>query len=157
DVMHTLACGDFRDDAFRVIVAAYTYPDRHYHTLEHLAEMFAVLAPWKSRVDWPAVCLATWYHDVIYDSRRGGNEAESADVAAAAMAQLGVPGSLSTRVQELIQMTQSHEASECDQDAWLFLDADLAILAAPETSYRAYSLAVRREYAWVEEDAFLRG
>src|SRR5690242_14079839 len=43
---------------------------RHYHTLEHLAEMFAVVDRLSAAcTDLRAVEFAVWFHDAVYDPR----------------------------------------------------------------------------------------
>ena len=65
--------------AFDVLVAAYTAPERHYHNLEHLGEMFRVAERLSASVDDPhALHLAIWFHDAVYDSRAKDNENEIA-------------------------------------------------------------------------------
>jgi predicted metal-dependent HD superfamily phosphohydrolase len=77
---------------FDLLVAAYSAPDRHYHNLEHLAEMFRVAARLTLITDDPsAVQLAVWFHDAVYDPRASDNEARSADLAATLLGPVGVP------------------------------------------------------------------
>ena len=44
-----------------------------------------------------------------------------------------------------------------DRDAALFLDADMAILAADAPAFAAYDRAIRVEYAHVPDDLFAAG
>ncbi|HVL11359.1 MAG TPA: hypothetical protein VM529_02255, partial [Gemmata sp.] len=63
---------------FDALVAAYSAPGRHHHTLEHLAEMFRVAGRLAPQTDDPAaVQLAIWFHDAVYDPRAKDNEARS--------------------------------------------------------------------------------
>ncbi|NLA21255.1 hypothetical protein GPU89_38175 [Burkholderia cepacia] len=60
---------------------AYGEPQRHYHTLAHLAELFAHLAPYRAEPLWPVIELAVWAHDFVYAttlSDHADNEARSA-------------------------------------------------------------------------------
>jgi predicted metal-dependent HD superfamily phosphohydrolase len=147
-------------DAYPVfdrLVAAYTEPHRHYHTLEHLGEMFRVVA--RLPVANPqAVQLAVWFHDVVYDPRAKDNEDQSAVRVAEWLAPLGVPPDVLARVAELVRAT-AHLAADAgsDADTDALLDADLAILAAAEHRYQRYAADIRREYAWVPEDAYRTG
>ena len=45
---------------------ARTASQRFYHTLAHLAELFAHLAPYRVDPLWPAIELAVWAHDIVY-------------------------------------------------------------------------------------------
>ncbi len=57
----------------------------------------------------------------------------------------------------LVRLTASHDPLPGDRNGGLLTDADLAILAADEEVYRAYTVAVRREYAHVPDAAFAAG
>lgn len=63
---------------------------------------------------------------------------------------------------EIIRATAKHEVPEGlsdDEraDLALFLDIDLSILGAPEPVFDQYEVNVRREYAFVPEEAFRAG
>ncbi|EKF38376.1 hypothetical protein MOQ_001416 [Trypanosoma cruzi marinkellei] len=73
----------------KYIVARYTEPQRHYHTMAHLEEMLSCLARFQSEAPvahrLPAegtrrlvVELAILFHDAVYDPRRSDNEERSA-------------------------------------------------------------------------------
>ena len=65
--------------AARLIVAHYSEPHRHYHTLAHIVVCQELL----SATDHASLelRLAIVYHDIIYDTHRSDNEAESAKLA----------------------------------------------------------------------------
>ena len=136
----------------------YSGPDRHYHNLRHVAEMLRLLEQFEgSAADYGAVRFAAWFHDAVYDTRKGTNEEESAGLAERALEELGVPPGKIDVVRRLILATKRHEAVGDLPDFGLFLDADLSILGAPGETYKAYSEAIRREYSWVPEDAYRAG
>src|SRR6478735_9180828 len=92
-------------DAYPVfdrLVAAYSEPHRHYHTLEHLAEVFRVVGRLGGG---PAVELAVWFHDAVYDPRSADNEGLSADLVADWLAPSGVPPAVLARATELVRST----------------------------------------------------
>ncbi|MDQ2686612.1 MAG: hypothetical protein M3Y28_01965, partial [Armatimonadota bacterium] len=70
---------------------------------------------------------------------------------------LGLPDEIASRVKQLILATKAHQALDGDAACRLLLDADLAILGAPETDYNAYAQAIRREYAWVPDVHYRQG
>lgn len=145
---------------FDLLVAAYSAPDRHYHTLEHLAEMFRVAARLGSITDDPAALhLAVWFHDAVYDPRANDNEARSADLAVTLLGPVGVPASELDRVSRLIHATAhlSGHRPPADRDTTILLDADLAVLGAADDRYRRYAADVRREYAWVPDAEYRKG
>ena len=139
---------------FDVLVAAYSSPDRHYHNLEHLNEVFRVAARLGSITDDTGpLHLAIWFHDAVYDSRAKDNEARSAALAETLLGPIGVPASMLDRVQRLIFAT-AHFAAEQppgDRDSAILLDADLAILGASDERYRRYAADIRKEYSWVPD------
>jgi predicted metal-dependent HD superfamily phosphohydrolase len=136
-------------------------PQRAYHTLDHLHEVLATIDALQEAgepLDDPeAVRLAAWYHDAVYDPRSQHNEAASADLARAELPALGLAPARVERVAQLVLITRDHRPPPGDTDAAVLCDADLAVLARPPEDYRAYATAVRREYAFVPEDAWRRG
>jgi predicted metal-dependent HD superfamily phosphohydrolase len=141
-------------DAYPVfdrLVAAYSEPHRHYHTLEHLAEMFRVVGRLGGSA---AVHLAVWFHDAVYDPRAKDNEARSADLAVRELTALGLPAE---EVRRLVLATDHGKPSDIGEPAAVLLDADLAILGASEARYRRYADDIRREYAWLPDDAYRTG
>ena len=137
--------------SFDALVAAYSAPERHYHNLEHLGEMFRVAGRLAPNTDNPAaVQLAIWFHDVVYNTRAKDNEARSAELAAGVLGPLGVPAAVIKRMARLIRATAHLTSADLpsNRDAAVLLDADLAILGATEQRYRSYSSDIRRSMAW---------
>jgi predicted metal-dependent HD superfamily phosphohydrolase len=125
-------------------------PHRHYHTLDHLAAVLAVIDRYADlAADPDAVRLAAWFHDAVYDPRAADNEERSAELAER---HLGDP-----EVARMVRLTAGHQVAPGDLNGALLADADLAILAAGPAAYDRYAAAVRREYGHVPEDAFRAG
>lgn len=145
---------------FDVLVTAYQAPERHYHNLEHLAEMFKVVERLARAVEnHGALHLAIWFHDAVYDSRAKDNERRSGELAVDLLGPLGVPDSTIERVVQMIWAT-AHTAGAVPPaltDTQVLLDADLAILGASEERYRRYAADIRREYTWVPEADYRAG
>lgn len=143
---------------FDVLAAAYSAPERHYHTLEHLHEMFRVAARLATLTDETGpLHLAIWFHDAVYDSRAIDNEARSAELAVTLLGPIGVPASVLERVTRLIGATAhpgNNDRPPADRDTATILDADLAILGASEDRYRRYSTDIRMEYHWVPDEDY---
>jgi predicted metal-dependent HD superfamily phosphohydrolase len=136
------------------LVAAYSEPHRHYHTLEHIAEMLRVVGRLAGYcVDPRAVQLAVWFHDVVYDPRATDNEEQSANRVTDWLGARGLSTVVLASVADLVRATDHHtEANTApDTDVQVLLDADLAILAASEARYRRYASDIRKEYAFVPE------
>ncbi len=146
--------------AFDALVAAYTAPERHYHNLEHLAEMFRVIDRLAGAVEQPAALhLAVWFHDAVYDSRATDNERRSGELAVDLLGPLGVPASAIERIVGMIWAT-AHAAGGAPpamRDTQVLLDADLAILGAAEARYARYAADIRKEYSWVPEADYRAG
>ena len=145
--------------AFDVLVAAYSAPERHYHNLEHLGEMFKVVERLAGLVEQPnALHLAIWFHDAVYDSRAKDNERRSGELAVDLLGPLGVPATTIERIVSMIWST-AHTSGEAPalRDTQVLLDADLAILGASEERYARYAADIRKEYAWVPEADYRAG
>ena len=135
----------------RDLLERWREPHRHYHTVEHLAAMLAIVG------ERPAVELAAWFHDAVYDPRAGDNEEASAALAERELGAAGAPPAQVAEIARLVRLTATHDPAPGDRGGALLCDADLAILAADPARYDAYAAAVRQEYAHVPEDAFRAG
>jgi predicted metal-dependent HD superfamily phosphohydrolase len=139
------------------LIARYSEAGRFYHTLQHLGECFATLAPAAHLAQHLAeVEVALWFHDAIYDTRAQDNEEQSARWAEQALRDAGVSLETSIRVGHLVLATR-HDALPRDADAQLLVDVDLSILGAADARFAEYEQQVRKEYAWVPESAFRQG
>ena len=142
--------------------ALYRAPGRHYHGLAHVEALLALAREYRADLaDRQAIEAAIWFHDAIYDSRRSDNEARSAALAAANLALRVEPARL-FRITAMIEATATHVLPDlgdeaATRDAAFFLDMDLSILGAPQSAFDSYEAAVRREYAWVNDEAWAAG
>ena len=138
--------------------ATYATPVRAYHDFGHVQEVLRHYADVAAGPGWaqPAeVRLAVLYHDAIYEAGRKDNEARSAELAMAHIAQwLPEAGVDALRVAELINLTARHgQFSPGDfgedglsLDACHFLDCDMAILGAAPAAFDAYDRGIAEEY-----------
>ena len=134
--------------------AAYAEPQRHYHTLAHIEHVLLEFdAARQLARDPAAVEMASWFHDAVYDTRYHDNEARSAELAAAACHEMGLPDEFSARVATMIRAT-THVTAPQDIDTQLAVDTDLSMLAVPPPVFAKLSAAVRAEYAWVPDAAY---
>jgi predicted metal-dependent HD superfamily phosphohydrolase len=139
------------------VVAAWGEPHRRYHDLGHLAAVLGLVGELAAAaVDPDAVRLAAWYHDVVYDPRRGDNEGVSAERARAGLRGL-VPPEQVEEVVRLVLLTAGHDPAPDDANGAVLCDADLAVLAAPPGAYAAYASAVREEYGHLSDAEFTAG
>lgn len=134
--------------------ASYASPPRAYH---HFGHVRALLRHCQWVAEGPGwqhpreVYLAALYHDAILESGRKDNEARSAELAVQEIARWLPDVDVDVaRVHELILLTARHgtlQPSDVDAEAALFLDCDMAILAAPADVFDAYDRGVAEEYA----------
>lgn len=140
----------------------YAEPQRHYHTWAHVEALQGLFEEVRPKLaDAVAMEAALYYHDAIYDPQAADNEAQSAILLRRDCAGLLTDESLEAAAR-LVEATASHLPPEgltgaALEDARLFLDMDLSILAAPWPAFSAYEAAIRWEYAHVEDSVFRQG
>jgi len=142
------------DAVYADVVTRYGEPHRRYHTLEHVAEVLAVVDELDGalEVEW-----AAWLHDVIYDVRAADSEARSAGYAGEVLAQLRAPDDVIREVQRLVELSATHAVVGGDKHGAVFVDADLAILASAPERYDRYARDVRAEYEHIDDAAWRTG
>lgn len=151
------ASGDLPGAGSRLL-AAYAEPHRHYHGLGHLDAVLRAVDDLAGHAeDLPAVQLAAWFHDAVYDPAAHDKEERSATLAEQALADLDVRAATVERVARLVRLTATHDAPPGDSDAAVLCDADLAVLAGTPQQYARYAAGVRAEYAAVPDDRFAAG
>ncbi|PZP62383.1 MAG: hypothetical protein DI597_05785 [Pseudoxanthomonas spadix] len=134
---------------------AYATPPRAYHSIDHVQEVLRQVDAVAQGPGWRQpreAQLAALYHDAIYVAGRGDNEARSAQLARAHLAQWPQPGVDMARVADLIELTARHgglSPGDVDAEAALFLDCDMAILGAAPEVFDAYDRGIASEYAGV--------
>ncbi|MGV1010036.1 MAG: hypothetical protein ACOYBY_15740 [Dermatophilaceae bacterium] len=143
------------------LLARWDEPQRHYHRLSHLVELFWALDELEDagEIDAGAVLLgrvAGWFHDAVYDptATSGANEAESAWLAIDTLSGLGVATAAVRNVESLIALTAGHELGIETPTQRAFHDADLWIFAADAGRFDSYCEQIRREYAHVPGPAY---
>lgn len=140
----------------------YGEPQRHYHSWTHIEALLRLFDEVKRELADPvAVQAAIYYHDAVYDPTAADNEMRSAALLRREGAGILPDASLKAAAR-LIEATARHRLPEdldpaALEDARLFLDMDLSILAAPWPAFCAYETAIRQEYAHVGEAAFRSG
>lgn len=138
-------------------------PHRHYHTQQHIDTLLGMMSA--KRADFrrvAAVELAIWFHDAVYDPAARDNERRSAALMREMLRGLADPGLIGI-AEAMILATETHAvpkelAPDIAEDVALFLDLDMAILAAEPTAYDRYAEGVRREFVpVVGEAAYVAG
>jgi predicted metal-dependent HD superfamily phosphohydrolase len=140
------------------LIARWSEPHRHYHTLRHLDAVLRIISDHAGAATDPgAVRLAAWFHDAVYDPTRVDNEEASALLAEVMLPMLTIAPERVAEVARLVRLTATHDPVPADRNGGLITDADLAILAADPDAYWAYTRAIRREYGHIPEVAFKQG
>lgn len=156
------------------LLQAWEQPHRAYHHSGHLSQMLSDLdrlyAHRSQAGSTPlALILAAWFHDAVYEGAPGEDERRSEQLASTSLEPLVTAGLLTEQelqmVSLLVRATATHELPESADlpagyeptDIQLFLDADMAILAADSARYRRYLRGVRSEYAHFDDEAFRIG
>ena len=124
----------------------YQEPQRAYHTLRHVEAMLGALDG--RTVLTPALALAVWGHDLIYDPRRHDNETQSARQFGDWLDIQRTGAELVAEVRRLILDTQ-HTQPPTDRPAALLIDADLNVFGADDETFWAYEEDIRQEYSFV--------
>ena len=143
---------------FLEIVKFYSRENRYYHNLLHIQRVLDVANTLRYLANnFPSVEMAAWFHDVIYDPQSNNNEERSAKLASDYLINLNVPQTTIHHVVSMILHTKNHHASLENIDSKILLDADLSILGAEESEYRAYAQAIRHEYFWLSQAEYQVG
>ncbi|MET7331383.1 metal-dependent phosphohydrolase [Nonomuraea sp. NPDC005650] len=143
------------------LLARWAEPHRRYHNLDHLAAVLGGIAQLAApggdlADDLPAVRLAAWFHDAVYDGRPGLDEERSAQLAQSRLPRCGVPAGRVAEAARLVRLTAAHDTlAEGDHNGAVLCDADLAVLGMP--GYDDYAGRIRQEYAHVPDDLFRAG
>jgi len=138
--------------SFADIVLYYGESGRYYHNLTHIEQVLATIDEFKQLAnDYPAIQLAAWFHDIIYNTRTPDNEVQSAVHAEAVLTNLSIPAETIHKVNQMILATAKHLNPTGDPDTAILLDADLAIFGSEPADYERYAEAVRKEYGHIPE------
>lgn len=140
------------------VIKHYGQYGRHYHTLQHISSMTALLIGVSEKLNSLENTLyACLWHDVVYDSTRHDNEELSASCWITDARKLELPESQIDTVSRMIQATKKHTPLDSDPDTLYFLDADLSILGASPEEYKAYMIGIWEEYRHVPQKDYREG
>ena len=140
------------EEIFSQLVTAYSSKERYYHNLLHIQQILNIINTLEPLTyNLPAIQMAAWFHDIVYDPKSPNNEEKSAEYASASLSKLEIPLTIINKVVKIILNTKNHQASPEDIDSHILLDADLSILGAKQSEYITYTQAIRQEYSWVTE------
>ena len=154
-VVDDVAWGSLGED----LLLRWSESHRRYHDVVHLHDVLLALDQLADLGEAlpPAVQLAAWFHDAVYDGVAGEDERHSAALAVVELPRVGVAAGATHEVARLVLATTPGTERSTDHAAMVLGDADLAILASGPKRYAAYAAAVREEYAHVPEADFRHG
>jgi len=136
-------------ETFERLMAAYSEPQRRYHTPQHLDECFTMFEELRSVAEHPEeVEFALWFHDAIYDTKQQDNEAKSAEWAREVALDHNLQPDVAERIHRLIMITR-HDREPHDPDEKVIVDVDLSILGSSSERFDEYEAQIREEYGWV--------
>ena len=123
------------------ICRRYAEPWRHYHTLRHVMEIIGNVPEDKE------LHLAAFFHDLVYVPSESDNEDKS--VAEFKRFAVNLPLTVTDFVTECITSSKSHlrQLNEVAPRVRVFLELDLAIIAASPDRYDEYAAQIQREYS----------
>lgn len=146
------------DAAFASLSQKYSEPHRAYHNHSHIQALLRQAESFRHKIqDHDSVAFAIWFHDAIYNTKKGDNEEKSAELAQEMLGKLCVPSETISVVKQMILATKTHHLLDDSADLKLFLDFDLSILGVEENVYQEYSRAIRKEYSWVPYFLYRKG
>jgi predicted metal-dependent HD superfamily phosphohydrolase len=131
---------------------AYQDSHRSYHTLQHLEECLQLFDSMVFEAEVgcsPALELALWFHDAVYDIGASNNEQQSAQLARFVLLNAEVDSGLIDDTCRLIMTTKSHDGRLPDEEC--ITDIDLSILGQTPTRFQEYERQIRQEYAMVDD------
>lgn len=156
-LLERIGLSDLNDVTYDKLVAAYSKPDRRYHSMAHIEDCLDQL----DGCDLPAnqsdpIALAIWFHDAVYNWRSKTNEADSAAWAAEFLNGCDATEELKVQVEGLIMATRHFVSEPLVGEQPLMVDIDLSILGRTPDVYDRYETAIREEYKWVPVVTFRR-
>jgi predicted metal-dependent HD superfamily phosphohydrolase len=159
----------------RALLASWSEPARRYHDRQHLCDCLFELDALRAAdapdvtdlAAAPAVELALWYHDAVYDTQLHDSEERSAQRLVADLGGVGVDALVVAAAARLVRAT-AHLSRPAGMalaaDEALVVDIDLSILGQHRMRFADFEDGIGEEYAAVPKVAlrwkrgrFLRG
>jgi len=132
------------DEYWKEIKGRYSGKSRHYHNLDHIANMIFELETVKFEIEhWNSVLFSIFYQDIIYKSSANHNEEKNAEIAKNRLQKINVSSPQINKIYNQILVTKKHQLSK-DSDINYLLDADLSILGKIWNEYENYTKQIRK-------------
>ena len=140
--------------AFHSLIWPYLGHERHYHTIDHLAQGIEEWEEVAHLLEHPARVGMAWLgHDSIFKANERGNEERSAHFMYNLLSVARIPKYIREGIASLILSTR-HSAVPSGNDGKYIADIDLTIFGQPTDAFDEYERRIRKEYAFVEEKEF---
>ena len=134
----------FNENCWSEIEKKYNSKNRYYHNLNHLSNMITELEFVKNDIkSLDCILFSTYYHDIIYNTKKSDNEEKSAIFLEKALEKTSFQ--FIDICKNQIIATKNHEES-IDNDINIFLDLDMSILGQSRAEYIEYCQQIRKEY-----------
>lgn len=143
--------------AWDSLAQLYSGPGRYYHTLAHVEDCLMELDGVMHLARNPrALKSGMMYHDIIYNTREGGNEEMSKAFMTGTLSAAGVCSCIIEDSGKVIMATDiNSQARELDE--MLAADIDLSSLGKSPERFDRYSRNIRKEFSWVNPDEYASG
>ncbi|MDH3636323.1 MAG: hypothetical protein OES20_16615 [Gammaproteobacteria bacterium] len=138
------------------LVKGYGEPQRHYHTLDHIAHCLTQFDQCKSLARNPdALEIAVWFHDVIFEPGRHDNEAHSARLYQDLSAEIH-DDEMRQLIDRMIMATLHDGSSLDDADASYMVDIDLSSFGLDWDAFLLDSQNLREENPHLSDTDYYR-
>lgn len=140
------------DAEFCKLMNLYASKDRYYHTIDHLYDCIEMV----NRTGGVNIelWLALFYHDAIYDPKRGDNKNRSSELADEFLKRVGLNLTIRNKVRKLIMAT-THKNPPTDGEEAVIMEIDTAIFA-DSAKFWPYERNIRSEYLHVPEKKYAK-
>jgi predicted metal-dependent HD superfamily phosphohydrolase len=143
-------------ETYDYLIKRYSEPHRFYHNQSHIKQCLAEAKQVRYLVkNYPALKMAIWFHDIIYDPRGQNNEEKSAALAFITLTGAFLNNNFAERVMNLVLATK-HVILPTDNDEKFIVDIDLSSFGLPEEKFNENTQLIRQEYDWVPTEIFAR-
>jgi predicted metal-dependent HD superfamily phosphohydrolase len=161
------------------VIKRYSEKGRHYHNINHIYKMCDLLKKHKKKfpgMTYEWIFFAIVFHDIIYKTKKGGNEAASANYFKKIVLKYFdiSKNMIGDNVEELVNNSyivryisnaiigtdHTHNSLSVEYtspEVLLMLDFDLSVLSGTKAEYKEYSDNIRKEYKVFPDKIYNQG
>ncbi|MEI7718343.1 MAG: hypothetical protein WCI72_00625 [archaeon] len=146
-----------REEVFLDLFKSYSESQRSYHTPTHWLNCWKELDTVLPLVENPfALKWGLAEHDSVYFPERKDNEEKSVEQLVKDSVRIKLPQDLILASKKIVQVTD-HKTRPLTLDECFAVDIDLSIFGKSEEVFDTYEVGIKKEYSFVEEQAFRSG